>query len=364
MGEENMREYKCPCCGGAIEFNTKLQKMKCPFCDTEFEMETLQSYDEILKKETDKADDMQWKANQQEWIEDEETGLRTYVCSSCGGEIIGDANLAATACPYCDSPVIMMSQFKGELLPDYVIPFKLNKNEAKEGYRKHLLNKKLLPKAFKDENHIDEIKGIYVPYWLFNTDADAHIRFRATKTRSWSDSKYIYTETSHYSVLRDGSLGFDRVPADGSTKMADDLMESLEPYNFKEAMSFQTAYLSGFLADKYDLTSEEVQPRANERIKKSTSDVFKNTVTGFSTVTTENSQITLSNAEIKYALYPVWIMNTTWKGQKYVFAMNGQTGKFVGNLPCDKAAATRWFFGLCGIISAATFGLLTLLNLL
>lgn len=54
-----LQEYKCPCCGGAIAFDSSLQKMKCPFCDTEFEMETLAGYDAELKN--DQADDMQWE---------------------------------------------------------------------------------------------------------------------------------------------------------------------------------------------------------------------------------------------------------------------------------------------------------------
>lgn len=98
---------------------------------------------------------------------------------------------------------------------------------------RHLRGKRLLPKVFKDQNHIDEIKGIYVPFWLFDTDADADIRYRATKVRSWSDKNYNYTETRFFMVARSGNIGFTRVPVDGSTKMEDDLMESIEPFDLK-----------------------------------------------------------------------------------------------------------------------------------
>ena len=182
-----LQEYKCPCCGGAIEFDSSVQKMKCPYCDTEFEMETLKSYDEELKSE--KGDDMRWEApGRGQWNIDEETGLRSYVCKSCGGEIITDANTVATSCPFCDNPVVLMQQVAGTLRPDYVIPFKLDKKAAKEGLMRHLTGKRLLPKVFKDQNHIDEIKGVYVPFWLFDTNADANVRYRATKVRSWSSS--------------------------------------------------------------------------------------------------------------------------------------------------------------------------------
>lgn len=358
-----LQEYKCPCCGGAIAFDSTIQKMKCPYCDTEFEMDVLKGYDAELQDE--EADNMDWETTAGgEWEEGETDGLRTYVCKSCGGEIVGDANTAATSCPFCDNPIVMMGQFSGTLKPDLVIPFKLNKKAAKEGLVKHLTGKRLLPKIFKDQNHIDEIKGVYVPFWLFDTDVDAKVRYKATKVRTWSDSNYNYTKTSYFMVHRGGSIGFEDVPVDGSTKMADDLMESIEPFNCAEAVDFQTAYLAGYLADKYDVTAEESIDRANERVKKSTEQAFAETVIGYETVTAENTSVQFHGGKARYALYPVWLLNTTWNGNRYTFAMNGQTGKFVGDLPVDKAAATRWTLVLAGAFTALTYGAATLLHFL
>ena len=358
---QTLQEYKCPCCGGAIAFDSGIQKMKCPYCDTEFDMETLASYDDGLNG---KQDNMNWETSAGgEWQEGETDGLRSYVCKSCGGEIVGDENTAATACPFCGNPVVMMGQLSGELKPDFVIPFKLDKNAAKAGLQKHLTGKRLLPKIFKDQNHIDEIKGIYLPFWLFDTEADAQVRYRATKVRTWSDSDYDYTETSHFLVRRGGSIAFEHVPVDGSSKMADDLMESIEPYNFADAVDFQTAYLAGYFADKYDVTAEQSVERANERVKGSTEEAFASTVQGYATVATESSNIELHGSKAKYALYPVWLLNTTWNGNKYTFAMNGQTGKFVGDLPVDKAAARKWTLGLTAVCSVAAYAVIWLLHI-
>ena len=355
-----LQEYKCPCCGGAIAFDSGSQKMKCPYCDTEFEVETLQGYDAALKNE--QPDDMQWETSAGgEWQQDEKNDLRIYVCKSCGGEIIADETTAAALCPFCNNPIVMTGQLSGALRPDYIIPFKLDKKAAKAALMKHYDGKRLLPKVFKDQNHIDEIKGVYVPFWLFDADVDASVRYRATKTHTWSDSRYNYTETEYYSVSRSGNIGFERIPVDGSEKMADDLMESVEPFNFSDAVDFQTAYLAGYMADKYDVDAEQSIERANTRIKKSTADAFAATVNGYATVMPEASNISLRSGSAKYALYPVWLLNTTWKGQKYVFAMNGQTGKIAGDLPLDKAAYKKWLFGLFGASSAALFGLFYLI---
>ena len=360
---QTLQEYKCPCCGGAIAFDSTLQKMKCPFCDTEFEMDALKSYDAELQGE--QADNMEWETSAgSEWQESEIEGLRSYVCKSCGGEIVGDANTAATSCPFCGNPVVMMNQFAGLLKPDIVIPFKLDKKAAKAGLMKHLNGKKLLPKIFKDQNHIDEVKGVYVPFWLFDTDVDAQVRYRATKIRTWSDKDYNYTETSYYNVWRAGSIGFDNVPVDGSEHMEDDLMESIEPFDFSSAVDFQTAYLSGYLADRYDVNADDSIGRANERVKKSTESVFASTVVGYHTVVPESTSVRLANGRVRYALYPVWLLNTVWNGKTFSFAMNGQTGKFVGDLPVDKGKKWRWFSLVSGIAAAAAYGLVCLWQLL
>lgn len=348
-----MNEYKCPCCGGAIAFDSSLQKMRCPYCDTEFEMSTLQSYDQALQ--ADGTNEIHWEESAgTEWQPGETEGMRVYLCNSCGGEIVCDENTAASKCPYCDNPVVMTGQFRGALKPDYVIPFQLDKNAAKAGLRQHFKGKTLLPKVFSSENHIDEIKGVYVPFWLFDADVNANIRYRATRTRHWSDRNYNYTETSYFMVNRGGSVGFDRIPVDGSTKIDNNLTESLEPFNFAGAVDFQTAYLAGYLADKYDVTAEQSASRANERVKTSTEQEFAKTVQGYETVVPEGSNIQVFNGKAKYALYPVWLLNTSWNGKKYTFAMNGQTGKFVGDLPVDKGKLNRirLFVGL-GVAAAA-----------
>ena len=350
----DLQEYKCPACGGAVSFDSGTQQMKCPYCDTSFEIEALKGYNDEISD--DQPSKMEWDTSANaEWQDGELENISVYSCNSCGGEIVGDNSMAATKCPYCDNPVVMKGQFAGDLRPNYIIPFKLDKKMAKEALKKHLTGKKLLPKVFSDQNHIDEIKGIYVPFWLFDTDVEANIRYKAAKTRTWSDSQYNYSEKSFYNIIREGTISFDHVPVDGSTKMEGDLMESIEPYNFNEVVDFQTAYLAGYLADKYDVDADQSIDRANERVKNSTESAFASTVKGYNEVTAEHSNIQLLNGKVQYALLPVWILNTTWNGNKYTFAMNGQTGKFVGNLPVDMSAYWRWFMLITVITSVVVF---------
>lgn len=377
-----MIDYKCPACGGALQFDPKLQKMKCPFCDSVFEMEELQTKDDILgKKEEFEAEDtiedgeaaeeslqteesyVGWKHPQNQWDKGETDNMVVLGCKSCGGEIVGDSNTGATSCPYCGNPVVITGSFTGALKPDYVIPFKLDKKDAKARYHKHIEGKYLLPKLFKDKNHIDEIKGIYVPFWLYDADVSANMTYKAESVRAWSDNHYDYEEVSFFDIHRGGTMTFNNIPCDGSSQMDDTLMESIEPFDFDEAVPFESAYLAGYYADKYDVDSRDNEKRIQERIEKSAADTLRDTITGTYSIVHEptNKSVSIMNGKVKYALYPVWMLTTTYQGERYTFAMNGQTGKFVGNLPINKGKLSGTYAGIVAGVAAVWSALMYLI---
>ena len=346
----------CPACKAELDTDPDAAEVTCPNCYAEFEMEALRAY--AAQRVEKKQDNMTWDTQAgAQWQQGEADGLQVYGCQTCGGEIVADQTTGATHCPYCGNPVVLTGHFTGALKPDLVIPFKVDKKAAIAALQEHYKGKRLLPKVFQDQNHIEEVKGLYVPVWLFDADADAFVEYEATKTRCWSDSDYDYTETRHYAVIRGGGIGFDNVPVDGSTKMDDTLMESIEPFDITGAVPFQAAYLPGYLADKYDVDADASIDRANERIKHSTEDAFRATVSGYDSVTTVDSNISLENGRARYALYPVWILNTQWNGQKFTFAINGQTGKIAGDLPMDKGLFWKYLLGVSGAVAALAFAI-------
>ena len=342
----DMMEYKCPACGGVMEFDSATQKMCCPYCDTEMEVA---EYQQMQEKKEGSGQQENWSdMGNSQWQEGETDGMKIYACQSCGGEIVAEEQTGATSCPFCGNRIVMKGQFSGDLKPDYVIPFKKDKKAAKAAYYEHLKGKHFLPKIFKKENHVDEIKGVYVPFWIFDVDADGKIVYEGERTRVWEQGDTEYTERQIYHMERAGGISFAHVPADGSKKMDDTLMESIEPFDFREAVPFQPAYLAGYVADRYDVDMEERMERARERIKNGTETAFQKTLPNMTSIRVQSSQVNVSNAKYWYALYPVWLLNTTWNGQKFMFAMNGQSGKMVGDLPADKGAFWR-FVSACGV---------------
>jgi len=338
--------------------------VECEYCGTQYEVSVIeQLYADKEQAAASAGVEPQWDLTMagSDWSPEEAANMRGYICPSCAAEIICDATTAATSCPYCGNPTVVPGQFSGQLRPDFIIPFKLDKEAAITALKNHYKGKKFLPKSFADANHIDEIKGIYVPFWLFDGESYANMRFRATKVKKFRQGNYDVTETEHYRVMREGNVKFEKVPVDGSSKMPDTHMDAVEPFDYGDLKQFSSAYLPGHLADKYDLDADTCSKRANERIKASTEQEFAATTSGYTTLVPEYSVFNLKKGDVKYALLPVWMLYTKWSGNDYLFAMNGQTGKLIGDLPVDKGLYWGWFAKLALPVAAVLAAVLFLL---
>ena len=339
--------YQCPACTGPLHYSGSTGRLECDYCGSSFdpaEIEKMYAEKEseaakAQAKAEEKTDTGTWEeASGGDWGADAEK-MRAYTCPSCGAEIVCDETTAATSCPYCGNPTIIPGQFSGKRKPEYILPFKLSREDAVKALENHYKGKVFLPKAFRSKKHIEEVRGIYVPFWLFDGEAEGAANYMATTTRVFRHGDTEITETSFYELQREGTLPFKNVPVDASTKMPDDHMDSIEPFDYSELKPFSTSYLPGFLADKFDVSIEQSKGRADERCRKSLSDALRDTTRSariYSTVTTASEHISLKRSSAHYALLPVWLLNTKWNGKDYLFAMNGQTGRLVGDLPVDR----------------------------
>ncbi|MBQ3009340.1 MAG: hypothetical protein IJD80_07130, partial [Oscillospiraceae bacterium] len=186
-------------------------------------------------------------------------------------------------------------------------------------------------------------QGVYVPFWLFDGEVDADLRFDATRVISYRQGDYRITETSHYDVRRAGTVPFSKIPVDASTKMPDTHMDAVEPFDYSELKPFSMAYLPGYLAERYDQSVEDSAPRADQRAENTAVDVMEADIAGYTSCIISGKHVNLKRGKVSYALMPVYMLNTKWNGQDYLFAMNGQTGKFIGNLPVDKGKYWKTF---------------------
>lgn len=332
--------YQCPACTGPLHFVGESGMLECDYCGSKYaaaEIEEIYADKERAAAAAEPID--------RSWGSDAEN-MRAYSCPSCGAELICEAATAATTCPYCGNPAVVPSQFDGALRPDYIIPFKLGKDAAIDALRRHCKGKPLLPKKFTEQRQLEKIQGVYVPFWLYDGEGDVDAQFEATRSTSYREDKYLVTETHYFHVERSGRVEFKRVPVDASEKMPDEYMDSIEPYDYDGLIPFSTAYLPGFLADRYDISAKDSAARAESRCRNSCIRAAENTVIGYESCVPISADVKLKFTKARYALMPVWMLHTKWNGKDYMFSMNGQTGKLIGELPVSMGKFWAWFAGI------------------
>ena len=322
-------DHKCPSCGAPLFFNPKLGKWKCEYCNSVFNLEDLEKHQHEPKNNNERIH------------------YDYYSCKNCGAEIIADENTTATFCLYCGNTAILKNRLTGEFKPDKIIPFKVVKNDAIAAFKNLKKGRPLLPKDFVSEKNIEKITGLYVPFWLFDFTYEGEVEATAKKIKSWSVGDTRYTKTDLYRLERELTMKYNLIPVDGSQKFANDIMNSIEPFDYRELKDYNHAYLSGFLAEKYDVNSDKALKDVEARAIDTTLNEARQSMIGYSTVNITSHNLSIKGDKTQYALLPVWMVNVKYKDQYYLFAMNGQTGKFIGNMPLDKTKSV--------LISAFTF---------
>ncbi len=332
--------FKCPNCSAPLEYAPGADKVTCEYCGTELSIADLEAFYSKKEEQAAKAEEARqkkWDTDNagKEWSEDEAKMLRAFTCSSCGAEIMCDENTIATECCYCGNPTMISQRYGGTLRPDYVIPFQKTKEDAQEAFKSFYKGKLLLPSNFVSQNRLEAIQGMYVPFWLFDSDVTATGSYKAKNADTMIVGNNQITEEHVYQCEREGSMSFKMVPIDGSKKMDDTWMESIGPFDYSTMVPFTTAYLAGYLADKYDVPAEEAAPRADDLVTQAALDMMDDTVTGYASKTREDGFVSKDQNSVSYALAPVWILTTRYQDKPYTFIMNAQSGKFVGSLPVD-----------------------------
>ena len=358
MGVESVN-YQCPACGGPLRYDGAKALLVCDHCDSEFGVAEIearyagkqQAAEDRARAEAAAAEAAAINAAQ---AGDAAGALNAaYRCSSCAAELVCDDSTAVAECPYCGNPVVAAGRLAGEFRPQLVIPFKLDRAAAKAALAEHYKGKALLPKGFVDGNRIDEVQGVYVPFWLMDASARANATYTATKTRRRREGDDEIVDTDHFDVERAGTMSFSRIPVDASTKMPDAHMDAIEPFDYSALVPFSVAYMPGFVANRYDEDAAACRPRAEKRVDASAGQALRASVEGYDSVSCQRCDVDKDWAEAVYALLPVWMLGTTWEGRQFLFAMNGQTGRLVGDLPVDKKKRALIGAGVFALLFAA-----------
>lgn len=337
---EDVQQYKCPNCGAELRFHPKKQGFVCEYCESFFTPPECKAANEKMRQE-----EQEISPKRDEFAENN----NLYTCPSCGAELVTDQNTAATECYYCHNPVVLKGRVSGEYRPAKVIPFKITRQDAENIFREWCKKRHFLPKTFVSESQLLHMAGVYVPFWVADCNVHGVMRAVCKKVRTWTSGSYQYTETKEFDVFRDAGIYFHGIPADGSSKIEDELMEAIEPFDYEETKDFEMAYLSGFLSDRYDVNRGQVFPRIRNRAVNGSDALLRGSMAGYTSIRVTQSDMQVLQTKWLYMLLPVWFMTFQYNGKTYSFAINGQTGKQAGTPPL----ATGKLLAVCAGIAAA-----------
>lgn len=314
--------YLCPNCRAGLLFDPAKGRFCCEFCLSEFtEAELSGTSAAEQAREAEK--------NAQDFCGE----MNDYLCSGCGAEIVADEHTAADICPYCHNPVLLQGKLSGQMRPDRVVPFAIDREGARSRFLSWAKKKWLAPRDFTAGPQLEKLQGIYYPFWVTDADTDSEIHAHATRSRSFRRGDYVITETSHYGIVRGGEIHFEDISTAALKEADKEMLEGVLPYPSDALIPFSMPYLSGFVAKKRSIERAELTEEVRGRMHGYAADLLRSTVRGYATVSVTDCDVRIQKSHWEYSLFPIWMLVYKGKKKSYTFALNGHTGKLYGEVP-------------------------------
>lgn len=347
--------YYCSNCGGVMEFDVKTQSLKCPNCDTQVNI--VNDKKKIIEHEFNKR--------VAKTIAVEEKQTSTMECKGCGAKVEVSPDCTATECPYCGSKYVLAEKQEAAIVPDGIVPFKVDKHKVQETFNKWINRRWLAPGKLKHLYESGKIQGVYIPYWTFDADVvcdysaegGKHCKVEVKKDDGTTETR---TETDWYNTHGRVKEFFDDVQVRGSKNLNDSLLKGIEPYDTKKQLvSYSPEYLSGYGAECYTVSLEDAHREANSIMETELRELARKDVRKhYDEVRNVRIAPDYRDETYKHILIPVYSTAFTYANKNYTVLVNGQTGKIKGSYPKSPIK-----IGIIVAIIAAIVALLIALNM-
>ncbi|QDU35144.1 hypothetical protein KS4_32240 [Poriferisphaera corsica] len=331
------RQFGCEKCGADLAFEPGKAMLVCPYC--EYENQIALS-DEVVKEQD-------FEAILSELAAGEDTvELLMVKCEGCGAEVEKPTGMDAFDCAFCGLHLVKVGESKRLIKPKGVLPFRVGKDEARAGFEKWVKGLWFAPNKVKEFARADHaFKGVYLPHWTYDTDTTTsytgqrgehywvteHYTTTDSNGKSVRKSKRV-RKTRWYSAWGTVYVDFDDVLVVGSRSLPTKYVRALEPWDLGELVAYQDEYLSGFIAESYQVDVKEgfdvakglMEPDIRTKIKR---DIGGDEQRIF-TVNSQYDEITF-----KHILLPVWSNTYRYQDRVYRIVVNARTGEVQGERP-------------------------------
>jgi hypothetical protein len=334
---ESLAKHACAACGAQAQWNPARGLLVCSFCGTEApftvdpETGALVEHDLIKALRDLPSEDRGWLAEK-----------RTVQCQSCKAVSVFDVSRTGQNCDFCGSPSLLdYQEIKAPIRPQGVLPFKIDQGKVREQMRGWFRGRWLAPSNLGDRALIDRVHGVYVPYWTFDAHAvcpwSAEAGHYYYTTESYRDNKGRAATRQVRHVRWEPASGeirhfFDDDPVPGTHGLRHDLLKKIEPFAITEVQGYDTAYLSGFVVEHYQIVLVDAAARSQEQMTAQLRQMASARVPGD---TQRNLQIhpEFSGRTFKHVLVPVWVLSFNYRATLYQVLVNGYSGQIAGDYP-------------------------------
>ncbi len=330
-------KHACPACGGQAEWNPGKQLLVCPFCGVESPYVDYKAGGDVAELDLIKMlRDL--PEEQRGW----DTARHSVQCQSCRAVMVFDPAKVGKNCDFCGSPALVdYEELQSPIRPRSLLPFRISQTDVRDRMKRWYAGRWFAPNAFKDKSLVDQLHGLYVPYWTF--DARVHCEWQADSgtyyytTETYRDNKGR-TQTRRVRHVRwtpaAGAIDhfFDDEPVPGTRGVDPGLLRQVEPFPTQEVVPYDTAFLSGFVVERYQINLEDAAAASVEQMHNTLMALCGQQVPG-DTHRNLRIQPSFSEQTFKHTLVPIWLLSYTYGAKTFHVVANGYTGEIAGRYP-------------------------------
>jgi DNA-directed RNA polymerase subunit RPC12/RpoP len=329
------RQFPCKNCGANLQFAPGTTSLKCPYCGEMNEIPQSQQAIEELDLNQYFRDCCG---------EDQLTERLTVKCTTCGAETTLAPNVTAGRCPFCGSPIVAEGASKKIIRPKSLLPFHVTKEQASDAFSRWIGGLWFAPNELARRAESAQIAGVYIPCWTYDADTQSH--YTGERGDDYWDTETYTTTVNGQRVMRTRQVrrtrwwpasgtvqnSFDDVLVLASHSLPEKLAQNLEPWDLKSLVPYQDEYLSGFVAESYQVGLPEGFETAKGIMAGHIAQTVRQDIGGdhqrIHSINTQYFDVTF-----KHALLPVWISAYRYAERTYRFLVNARTGEVQGERP-------------------------------
>ncbi|MFS8407831.1 TFIIB-type zinc ribbon-containing protein [Xanthomonas campestris pv. campestris] len=289
-------------------------------------------------------------------IQADANSLMSFKCSGCGAEVTINTDSAMTArCHWCRHVFGVNEQVANGAVPDAVLPFHIDKQDAVARIRQFVGKRRLFAlKAFKQQFTPENVVGVYLPYMIVDGNVSASVTgvgeiTTRTYTQGTEKNKKTYYDADIYAVKRQVEFTVDDLPLESSSERGNldsrvttnNIINTILPFDTKNAVQWNASYLSGFSSERRDSNIEQLRPRLEDQLLSIARAQVERSVSRYDRgVRWEREQLEVHGTRWVSMYLPVWLYSYHQPGRNggllHYIAVNGRTGETMGSVPVQQ----------------------------